>query len=493
MLDARGPISALFLVAVAAAALWACDDAGGGVAGAETGGAVGAGGGVSSGGSAGSQEPASGGSAGEGNPSPRVVKAGETLLADDGLTIVSYGGYLNGESFQQEGILSYGGYQYTAYWNAARHVVLARRDLPDGAWSSIEFTDYENSADDAHNTISLGIAPGDGTLHLSFDHHIDDLRYRRSVEGLVTNPTAVPWSTASFSAVSNALVNGEVVTEVTYPRFVTEPGGAKLLFAARIGTSGSGDEHLWEYDSSTHTWTSLGRYLNGVADDVNAYPHGLTYTPGGTRLHVAWCWRATPDPSTNHGLYYAYSDDHGRTWRNDAGDLVATTGSSFITASSPGVEVWPIAQNRGLINQEHMTVDAQGGVHVLLSHLPDGEADDSNFTSARTKSEFFHYYRAPEDGSWTRRPLHLPVVENFRGKLAVASSGNVYAILPDLRIAGASAATNFDDWTLLVSDAGRFFSDPLIDAARLLTEDELTIVYPAKDSPNLFVLDYHID
>ena len=29
-----------------------------------------------------------------------------------GLTVVSYGGYLNGESFQQDGILTFNGYQY---------------------------------------------------------------------------------------------------------------------------------------------------------------------------------------------------------------------------------------------------------------------------------------------------------------------------------------------------------------------------------------------
>jgi hypothetical protein len=42
------------------------------------------------------------------------------------------------------------------------------------------------------------------------------------------------------------------------------------------------------------------------------------------------------------------------------------------------------------------------------------------------------------------------------------------------------------------TDAGRFFSDPLVDVARLLTEDKLTVVYPGKSSADIYVLDYDI-
>ena len=87
--------------------------------------------------------------------------------------------------------------------------------------------------------------------------------------------------------------------------------------------------------------------------------------------------------------------------------------------------------------------------------------------------------------------MGFPVVASFRGKLAIASSNNLYAVLPDLRIAAASLASNFSDWALLDSaDSSRFFSDPLIDTARLLTEDKLSVFYPQKSSSNLYVLDY---
>jgi hypothetical protein len=40
------------------------------------------------------------------------------------------------------------------------------------------------------------------------------------------------------------------------------------------------------------------------------------------------------------------------------------------------------------------------------------------------------------------------------------------------------------------TDKGRFFSDPLIDSARLLLEDKLSVVYPQKGAANVWVLDY---
>lgn len=462
-----------------------------GTAGASSAGAGGlsASAGASAGGSGGAGPIAGNGGA----ASVGLSKQAESVLTKAGVTIVSYGGYLNGESFQQDGIVSYAGHQYAAFWNSARHVVLARRELPSGAWSALEFSDYTNTEGDAHNTISIGICPGDGTLHLAFDHHGSTLHYRKSTAGLLSTGSTTPWATASFSAVTDRLLGASALTQVTYPRFVSEPDGKKLLFDARIGSSGSGNELLWEYDSESHMWSSIGEFINGTDASINAYPHGVSYTRGGTRLHVSWCWRETSNASTNHDLLYIYSDDHGRTWKNNAGANVAQSGSSPLTRDAAGIKVWTIGQNRGLINQEHMAVDALGRVHVLLSHLPDAQANDSNFDSARTKSQYFHYFRDAA-GVWTRTPMTYPAQAAFRGKLAIAANGNVYAVLPDLRIAAAPAAQGFKPWSLLANtDAGKYFSDPLIDTARLATEDQLSIFYPRKNSGDIYVLDYQLN
>ena len=86
------------------------------------------------------------------------------------------------------------------------------------------------------------------------------------------------------------------------------------------------------------------------------------------------------------------------------------------------------------------------------------------------------------------------MVANLRGSLAISSTHNVYALLPDLRIAGASSAANYADWTVLDSaDSGRFFSDPLVDTVRLETEGELSLYYPEASSMNIWALEYTLE
>lgn len=50
--------------------------------------------------------------------------------------------------------------------------------------------------------ISLGISHTDGTLHLGFDQHDDDLHYRISKTGIATNPLNATWSADIFGPVT---------------------------------------------------------------------------------------------------------------------------------------------------------------------------------------------------------------------------------------------------------------------------------------------------
>ena len=156
-----------------------------------------------------------------------------------------------------------------------------------------------------------------------------------------------------------------------------------MLFEYRYGTSGSGDQI---YRSIITVAGLISENILTVSPII-LMPILTGWSIKVTRLHMNMVFRATPDASTNFDLYYIYSDDNGRTWRNNAGATVGVTGSTFIRSNSSGIRVWTISQNRGLINQEHMTVDNAGRVHVLLSHMPDSQPNDSNFTSARTKSQ----------------------------------------------------------------------------------------------------------
>ena len=420
---------------------------------------------------------------------PTVNKRGETIISTSALDVFA-NQYMNGPSHTQHAIVAYNGWQYAAYWNTSRQVSLARRELPSGSWQTLTLSDYTNTSDDAHNVIAVDVCPGDGTIHLAFDHHSSPLRYRQSVTGLATNPESHRWAASNFGSVQDNLT-GATINPVTYPRFVRTPNG-NLQLVMRVGGPGGGESWLYEYDGATQSWTDLGRIIQG--GDVGPYLNGLTYDSD-ERLHVTWCWRHSPDPMTNHHINYIYSEDHGRTWRNNAGNQVGTTGANPITPGSSGIIIKPIGTNRGLVNQEAQNVDSQGRIHIIVAHLKEEDPDASNWSQAVENSYQHHYWR-DSNGTW--HETRMPFLRDGRCKIVFDSNDNAYAILRGMRFAAASASSNWSDWRIVHStDSGRFEkSEPQVDLYRVMDEDKLTVYYQEgfsdSTTTNLYILDYDL-
>lgn len=75
-----------------------------------------------------------------------------TKLGDDPQTI----NRLNGESFQQDALVTFNGFQYAVLWvptanSSVRNAAIRRRSLPDGDWQGFVFTDYNQTDDDGHD------------------------------------------------------------------------------------------------------------------------------------------------------------------------------------------------------------------------------------------------------------------------------------------------------------------------------------------------------
>ncbi|HEY0000216.1 MAG TPA: BNR repeat-containing protein [Actinoplanes sp.] len=422
---------------------------------------------------------------------PTVTAISTTVLTTQGRTALTYTGYMNGESFQQDGILTFNGWQYSAYWDQSGYVNMARRQLPSGAWQQFRLTDYVTTSTDSHNTISIGISALDGSIHLAFDTHSSVLRYRRSAAGLATSPATASWTAQSFAGVVTSLT-GSAMNQVTYPQFLSAPDGT-LQLTIRTGLSGAGDQDLYEYAGGA--WTRVGQFINGTVNGDNAYLFGIEYDST-SLLHATWTVRETPDASTNHDLYYAYSSDKGRTWRNNAGTVVATTGSSPLTADSAGLRVWSIPQQRGLINQESQVVDKAGIVHVLASHLPASVADTADFTAAREKAVLVHYWRDKASKVWHQ--TYTPFLErSSRGDIAVDAGDNLYVVSGDsstkkLHIETASKASGWTDWAIRYTSSAVYFSDPLIDHQRLSTLGVLSIFAPRDGGSQIDVQDWNV-
>jgi hypothetical protein len=409
----------------------------------------------------------------------------------------SWGTCPNGKSFQQDGLASHKGYQYVTYWDGERRLCLARRRLPDGKWEIIRFGDYRIRGNDTHNVSALGLCPGDGTIHLAFDHHGSRLHYCVSKPGAITEPETTMWAPALFGPVTSDLEKGKRIGGVTYPRFFTTPEG-KLQFWFRVGGSGNGDWVLYEYDGVSGVWASLGLVVSrqgryGSSTRRCAYMNGLHYDTEG-RLHASWCWRETGGPLTNHDLCYAMSDDRGRTWLNGAGALVrrpadsTDTGPSHITVATEGIAVQRIQMRRGVYNSMTQIPDSRGRLHVMYHHMPPDAPDARSWRASKKASRYFHYW-CTEDGTWHRTQLAFC---GSRPKLLVDRHDNLYLFYSgddvygfyDLRIATASAAANWSDWHVVHQEPGPFNTQPLVDVYRAREEEVFSIYMQEKPHKN---------
>jgi hypothetical protein len=418
-----------------------------------------------------------------------------------------YGQNINGKSFQQDAITSFKGWQYCVYYDSARRVCLARRKLPKGGWQIIRFGDYTIQGNDSHNTISMGICPNDGTIHLAFDHHATALHYRVSQPKVATEPDKVKWAANLFGPITSKL---EFTTkQVSYPMFLQTPRG-DLQFFYRYGGSGSGQWWMVDYiatsASSAGDWrrtrqidsgNGVFRSPAGDSPTRNSYPNGFQYGPDG-RLHYTWTWRESTQ-GANHDICYMYSEDGGLSWLNNEGTVVTSRdGKQIAGINSPGLVVVQLDSTWSLMNQQAQAVDSQGHVHVAMWHRRSNAA----YTGQRWTpgdSAYYHYWRN-DDGSWSK--AEIPSEVGDRPKLLFDSSDNAYLIYTVNRnpriwtgggiyyvdgqvcVASASAQSKWTDWKVIYRhQKGSFASELQADVPRFKQDGTLSIL--AQHAPRI--------
>ena len=424
----------------------------------------------------------------------KALKINDSLVDANALTIDgSFGQSINGKSFQQDALVTFNAWQYFGYYNAERHVCLARRKLPEGIWERIEFTDYNFKSNDAHNTISIGICQNDGTIHLAFDHHGHDLHYRVSKKGVVNQPEKVLWNAALFGPVISELEKDKSI-KITYPRFWQTPDGG-LQFCYRKGGSGNGDRMLVDYNYNVGKWENTRQIDSGSgvfsdkmgrSDSRCSYPNGYTYGPNGT-LHATWVWRESAQ-GANHDLLYAKSEDDGNTWLNNEGQLF----NAPPDVNSPGLIVVNIPREYGLMNTHGQAVDEKGRIHVVMWHCTDKTLEQAGskpgeFRWGPPEARRYHHYWRNENGEWQH--FELPFVVGNRPKIFIDKQNNIYLIFADVNdekndliIAGARAENEWEDWSVIHCEKGPFVNEMLGDYYRWKNEGVLSVI--VQEMPN---------
>ncbi|PYH80243.1 hypothetical protein BO82DRAFT_433442 [Aspergillus uvarum CBS 121591] len=438
---------------------------------------------------------------------------------------------LNACAYQQSALTTLAHTQYAAFYTptpdpTTRFLTLARRDLSNqtGEWHHLTFTDYAQRTDDGHNTISLGICAGDGTIHLAFDHHCDTLHFRLSQPGLAYDTRETSWTAASFGPVQSHLPGCSTLVDVTYPRFIS--AGRNLFFECRIGRAGAGSEALYAYTpalttpatttdtptlQSADAGSKLGRYtphpthqalyLHG--QNCNPYPNGLSFHPQTNTLHLTWTNRhfvpydgagdptstahkaqAGPNgPENNEGLYHVFAEVDDAPpgegisvrWRGGTAKEILATGAFGadlpaeekaigLDSQDPRLRVRDIPRGSGIMNQEGQFVDADGGVHVL------------NRENTRQGREEWVYYACLPDGkgkaeakweSWALEGVY-PTETGLRGKV-VCVQGRVWFVLPENeREEWVLARWGREDGLEVVWRGKGFTGEPVVDERALV-------------------------
>ncbi|MEU9737473.1 BNR repeat-containing protein [Streptomyces sp. NPDC048002] len=430
------------------------------------------------------------------DPGPSVTPTGTTTLDSQAIFFVSYDGLVNNNSFQKNGLLTYKGYQYAGWYTADRNAVVGRRALGGTTWSTVK-VGHTLRYDDSHNVISMGVSRTDGRLHLNMDSHSDGFTYVKSVAGLLDNPAGLSWTASRFGAPQSTLDGLALTSQFTYPQFIATPEG-RLQLSYRAGVSGNGRNALAEYNGTG--WTALGEWTgstgtysseHGSSTVRNMYLHGIDYDRNG-RLHSFFTWReqngavmCSGGGITNHDTGYVYSDDRGRTWRNDAGTVVGTTGGSDrVLVTDAGLVVDPLNPDHSLMNQESQAADSAGRPHAIISYVPGrfGQCT-TDYVADRTANGRAFHVRKNASGAWQKTEIPVPLNSSQRTRLVLDKYDNAYAVLPFGRIAGASKASGYTDWALLYDAAGlNAFGEVVIDETRIAQDHVLSVMYQVKSS-----------
>lgn len=208
-----------------------------------------------------------------------------------------------------------------------RNLMLSRKKIGNIEWKTIEFPDkntlytrmyrgvnyFKSPGGNSYRIATVGVSTIDGTIHLVYNNHSDEINYRVSKKNIAFASDA-NFKLSNFSNKKNYLRPGEVISNFTYPNFNTNKKG-ELLLDYRVGGSKKGDVMMAHYNGNS--WSSIYKVINGRASYPTYNFYGkLKYLYG--RLYLGGSIRIDNNPiQFNQGFFFGYGGQLGtHTWKN---------------------------------------------------------------------------------------------------------------------------------------------------------------------------------
>ena len=178
---------------------------------------------------------------------------------------------VNTTVFRKNSIVTFQNYQFIAYYDIDGFLLLGKRRLNSNEWETLR-TPFKGNVRDAHNSISI-MVDGDGYIHVSWDHHDNELRYARGKSPL------------SLELCDKEPMTGLNENKVTYPEFYRMPDG-DLIFMYRSGFSGGGNLVLNRYSLKEKQWRQVQQNVIDGEGECNAYWQACVDNKG--IIHLSW-------------------------------------------------------------------------------------------------------------------------------------------------------------------------------------------------------------
>lgn len=390
------------------------------------------------------------------------------------------GNTINTVIFRHQGIFTYQGQQFTAFYVDEFTLRIIKRDLKTNQYEKYDLIG-EYNIKDAHNTISLGI-DRQGYLHMSYDHHSNRLNYRRSIE-----PLNIQCWTETLT------MTGMNEERVTYPAFILPTEHTPLLMLYRDGNWKKGTAYLKYYDEDLKQWFDMpSPILSGAGQQPwtsNAYWNHPAMDSNGI-LHLSYTWRtdyfSDEQLINNINVDYAKSFDGGYNW-------VTSKNQPYKMPITPTntETVWPVSPGSNHINQTSMALDSKGHPHIVFySNDKEGTPQYQHiwFTGKEWRHSYVSQCRIPFtlQGGGT---LEIPI---SRPEIVIDEEDTVYVIYRTMEtgqklVASYQIAPDYKcspEQTLVLWDESVGQAEPIIDRVRWQKEQVLSFVVENTDQPN---------
>ncbi len=402
--------------------------------------------------------------------------------------------------FRHHGILTSKNNQYTAFYVNEQTLRLVQRDLTTEDIKTHDIPGNYNLRD-AHNSISLGIDRA-GHLHISYDHHATQLRYRR---------TTVPRSIDAWT--DELPMTGAHEERVTYPTFILPHHGQPLTLLYRDGDHNKGTARLKTYDETSQVWADHPAPILSGAEQKpwtsNAYwNHPATGADGS--LHLSFVWRTDTlgeeERINNINVGYACSPDNGLTW------FTSKHRPYKLPITQVNAEtVFPVSPGSNLINQSGMALDSRNHPHIVFySDDPNGIPQYQHlwFDGKVWHHQFISDRKQPfslQGGGTLQIPISRP-------EIVIDRQDNVYTIYRGDLSHNRMAATLLpgpdyryhESNTKILGEEDLGYAEPVIDRSRWQRDNILTLLLQHNQQPDkdighellarpITLLDIHFD